>query len=66
MEAWKIIFLKNGWFVGSMLIFQGVSVWWSMIHQEVAVWSFDQIMFLFLSGVSVMSFPSYCMVSLMG
>ena len=24
MEVWKIIFLSNGWFVGSMLIFQGV------------------------------------------
>ena len=35
MEVWKIIFLsKNGWFVGSMLIFQGVQI------LEFVLWQF--------------------------
>ena len=33
MEVWKIIFsFQNGWFVGFMLIVQGVSGWWFWTH----------------------------------
>jgi len=46
MEVWKIIFFLNGWFVGSMLIFQGVD--------------FSQIVFFCLSFQMTFFVGGFC------